>query len=71
MNSLLNVGEMDRIIRLVVGVILAALAWFGIFSGTIAIIAYVVAAIAIITGLFKICLIYKIIGVNTCKTKSS
>jgi hypothetical protein len=71
MKSLLNVGEMDRIIRLLVGIALAALAYFGVFTGTAAIIAYVVAVIAIATGLFKICLIYKIIGINTSKIKSS
>jgi len=65
----LNVGSFDQILRLVLGAVLVALAYFEILSGTAAIIAYVVAAIAIITGLVKFCPLYAILGINSSKTK--
>jgi len=60
----LNVGGFDQILRLTLGVVLIALAYFGILSGTGAIIAYVAAAIAIATGLIKFCPLYAILGIN-------
>lgn len=65
----LNVGNMDRIIRLILGVVLIGLAYSGTLTGTAAIIAYVVAAIAIVTGLVKFCLLYTLFGINTSKVK--
>jgi len=65
----LNVGSFDQISRLVLGAVLIALAYFGILTGTAAIIAYVVAAIAVVTGLVKFCPLYAILGINSCKVK--
>ena len=62
-----NVGGYDRIVRLVVGVILIALAFFEIVTGTAAIIAYVLAAIALVTGLVMFCPLNALFGINTCK----
>lgn len=69
MNFSLNVGGYDRVFRLILGVVLIALAYFGILTGTGAIIAYVVAAIALVTGLVKFCPVNALIGINTCKTR--
>lgn len=63
----LNVGGLDRAGRLVMGVILIALAFFEIVTGTVAIIAYVLAAIALITGLIGFCPLNALFGINTCK----
>ncbi len=71
MNLSLNVGGLDRILRLIVGVALIALAYFGLLSGTAAIVAYVIAAIALVTGLVRFCPVHALIGINTCKMKSS
>jgi len=65
----LNVGSFDQILRLVLGIVLIALAYFKILSGTAAMIAYIAAAIAIVTGLIKFCPLYAILGINSCKTK--
>ena len=65
----LNVGGFDRALRLILGVVLIALAYFGILSGTGAIIAYIVAAIALVTGLVRFCPVNALIGINTCKTR--
>ena len=69
MNLSLNVGGFDRVFRIILGVVLVALAYFGILSGTGAIIAYVVAAIAIVTGVIRFCPLNALIGINTCKTR--
>ena len=65
----LNVGGFDRIFRLILGVVLIAVAYFEILTGTGAIIAYVVAAIALVTGLVKFCPINALLGINSCKLK--
>lgn len=70
MSLSLNVGGTDRIVRIVLGVVLIALSYFGVLTGTAAIVAYVVAAIAIVTGLVNFCLLYTLLGINTRKTKS-
>jgi len=66
----LNVGGLDRIARLILGVVLIVLAYMGFISGTGAVIAYVVAAIALVTGLVKFCPVNTLIGVNTNKVNS-
>lgn len=64
----MNVGNLDKIIRGVIGVAAAGFAYFGAeIGGTLAIILYVVAAIMIVTAVVGFCPLYKIIGVSTCK----
>lgn len=70
MSLSLNVGSTDRIVRLVLGVVLIALSYFGVLTGTAAIVAYVVGAIAIVTGLVNFCLLYIPFGISTRKPKS-
>ena len=65
----LNVCGLERVVRLVLGVVLIGLAYFGIVTGTGAIVAYVIAAIALVTGLFKFCPVTALLGINTCKAK--
>ena len=65
----LNVGGFDQVFRIILGAVLIVLAYFGILSGTGAIIAYVVAAIALITGIIKFCPLNALIGINTCKKR--
>lgn len=62
-----NVGGLDRAGRLVIGVILIALGFFEIITGTAAIIAYALAAIALVTGLIRFCPLNALFGINTCK----
>lgn len=66
-----NVGGFDRTVRIVLGVVLIALAYFDVLSGTVAIIAYVVAGIALATGIIRFCPINVILGINSRKTKPS
>ena len=56
-----NVGNIDRILRVVVGVILIALVFVGLKTpwGWIGIV-------PLVTGLLKTCPIYSLIGVSSC-----
>lgn len=71
MNLSPNVGSWDRMLRLIAGVVLILLALTGVLSGGIAIAAYVVAAIALVTGLVRYCPANALFGINTCKTEQS
>lgn len=55
-------------IRLVVGIVLLALAFLHVVTGTLAIAAYVVGAIALVTGVLRFCPAWSIFGINTCST---
>jgi hypothetical protein len=64
-----NVGGIDRALRVVLGVGLIALAFFHVFTGTLAIVAYVVAAIALVTGVFRFCPAWALFGIDTSSAK--
>ena len=64
----LNESPADRIIRIVLGVILAALAITGVATGAHATVAWVVAAIALVTGVVGFCPLYAIFRVSTKAT---
>ena len=60
-----NESSTDRVVRVILGVILAALAVTGTVSGGLAIAAWVVAAIALVTGLIGFCPLYAIFRLST------
>jgi len=57
----LNVGGIDRILRIAVGLILIALA----ATGTVGAWGWV-GVVPVLTGLFRFCPLYSILGMNTC-----
>jgi len=63
-----NEGSIDRIIRLIGGLIILLLAIY-IFGGNLQIAAYIIGILAIITGLTGYCGIYALIGINTLDDK--
>jgi hypothetical protein len=62
-----NVGSLDRTMRLIVGIALVLLGVFGVFTGIVAVIGYVVAAIALLTGLMNYCPLWAVCKINTVK----
>jgi Na+(H+)/acetate symporter ActP len=61
-----NVGPEDRIVRIVVALGLCVLIYMGVIGGQIAtMIAGIVAAYLLITGLLARCVVYKLIDVDT------
>ena len=65
----LNVGGVERAIRIVVGVVLICLGIFHVLTGTAALVGYIIGAIAMITGLVRFCPAWKIFGINTNRAK--
>ncbi len=64
-----NEGTIDRGLRVVLGIIalVAAFMWLGASSGTIlGILAAVVGAVLLITGVVGFCPAYAIVGLKTC-----
>lgn len=61
-----NVGTLDRIGRLLVAVVLAALAYNGTLQGGLATGAYIVAAVLLVTSVIGFCPAYRLIGMDTC-----
>lgn len=65
-----NVGDMDRIVRILLGVILLALGVAGlgdvVSTGVpLGVVLAVVGAVLVGTGVMRSCLIYNFIGVDT------
>lgn len=59
-----NVGGIDRILRIVVGLVLIALA----ATGTVGWWGYI-GIVAVLTGVFRFCPAYALLGLRTCPMK--
>lgn len=66
-----NVGPEDRIGRIVVAIGLGILIYVGALSGTPAIVAGLVAAYLLLTGLIAYCLFYPLLGIDTTVQEQS
>ena len=60
-----NVGPEDRVVRIVVALGLAVVIYVVGLDGIGAIVAGIVAAYLLVTGLLARCVLYKLIGVDT------
>jgi hypothetical protein len=58
----LNVGGIDRALRVIVGLALITLA----ITGAVGVWGYI-GIVPLLTGVFKFCPLYPIVGINTCK----
>lgn len=61
-----NVGGIDKIARIVIGLALIALA----ATGTVGVWGYI-GIVPVLTGLFNFCPVYPLLGINTCGMKKS
>lgn len=57
----MNIGSTERLLRIIAGVVIIGLglyfqSWWG-----------VIGLVPLLTGLFRFCPLYKMLGVNTCK----
>ena len=57
----INVGNIDRILRITAGIVLIALA----ATQTIGLWGYI-GIVPLLTGIFKFCPAYTLLGINTC-----
>ncbi|XOV94783.1 MAG: DUF2892 domain-containing protein [Bacteroidota bacterium] len=65
-----NMGTIDRIARIIIGVLIIVLYYTGVISGTLAIVLGVLAAIFIITSFISFCPLYFPFGISTRKKES-
>jgi uncharacterized membrane protein len=64
-----NVGNVDRIIRLLISALLVILWFTGTLTGTFGIVALVLAGVFTLTAAIGFCPLYSIFGMNTCPAK--
>lgn len=64
-----NMGNTDRIIRVVIAMIVTALIFSGMLSGIWAIVLGVIAGIFVLTSVFSFCPLYTIFGLSSCPVK--
>lgn len=61
-----NVGSVDKIIRIILGVVLLSLLF--ILNGNVKFLG-LIGLVPLLTGLFGYCPLYSIFGIKTCKVK--
>lgn len=64
-----NIGQTDKIIRIVLAIVLAGLDYFEVVGGAFSWILSVVAIVLLVTALMGHCPLYKMLGKNTCEIK--
>lgn len=62
-----NMGNLDRIVRLLLAIVIAVLYFTNILSGTIAIILVIFAVVFISTSFISYCPLYSPFGISTRK----
>jgi hypothetical protein len=66
-----NMGNADRIIRLLIAAVIAVLYFTNILTGTVGIVLLVLAGVFVLTSLVSFCPLYALFGINTCAAKTS
>jgi hypothetical protein len=65
-----NVGNADKLIRVVLAVAAAVVAFVTGASSVLGIVLLVVAAVLLVTAAVGFCPLYRVLGMNTCKVKA-
>lgn len=62
-------GTIDKAIRILVAVVIAALYFTNVISGTLAIVLGILAVVFVLTSFISFCPLYLPFGINTSKKK--
>lgn len=62
----INMGTADRILRIMISSVLAALFFWNVTTGNFGILLITIASIFTLTSVIGICPMYSAIGANTC-----
>ncbi|WP_378182664.1 DUF2892 domain-containing protein [Aquimarina sp. SS2-1] len=65
-----NLGKIDSIIRIILGIVLAYLFYNNYIAGTIGIVLLSISGVLVITGFMGWCPLYRLLGIKTCQVKS-
>ena len=66
-----NMGNTDRLIRLIVAAVVGLLYYTGTISGTLGLVLLVLAGVFVLTSLVSFCPLYAPFGISTCSTQKS
>lgn len=64
-----NMGNLDKMLRVIIAAIVGGLVYTGTVTGTLAIVLMVVAGIFVLTSIVGTCPLYLPFGIKTCSTK--
>jgi uncharacterized membrane protein len=61
-----NMGNLDRIIRVIIAIVIGALYYTGTLTGTVGLVLLVLAVVFVLTSMVSFCPLYRIVGLSTC-----
>lgn len=64
-----NVGSTDKIIRILLAIVFAALYFTGTVGGTLGYVLLGLGGVFVLTSLVSFCPLYALVGLNTCPVK--
>jgi hypothetical protein len=64
-----NMGNADRLIRILIAALIAVLFLTNTISGTLGIVLLVLAGVFLLTSFISFCPLYASLGITTCKKK--
>ena len=64
-----NMGNADRIIRIIIAAVIAGLFFANIIPGVLGIVLMALAGVFLLTSFISFCPLYAPFGINTCKKK--
>ncbi len=64
-----NMGNADRMIRILLAAVFAVLYFTNTVTGTLGIVLLVLGAVFVLTSLVSFCPLYTLLGLNTCSVK--
>lgn len=62
-------GNVDRILRIIIAAVLAYLYFGGIVPGTLGLVLVILGGVFVLTSLVSFCPLYTLVGLNTCPKK--
>lgn len=61
-----NMGNIDKVVRILIAIVIAVLFFTNIISGTLGIVLLILAGVFVLTSLISFCPLYTLVGINTC-----
>ncbi|HEY1017779.1 MAG TPA: DUF2892 domain-containing protein [Sediminibacterium sp.] len=65
-----NMGNTDRIIRVIAAIIFSVLYFTGTVTGTVGLVLVILGAVFLATSFISFCPLYTLVGINTCEKKA-
>jgi hypothetical protein len=66
-----NMGNTDRIIRVIIAAVIAILYFTNVIPGTLGVVLLILAIIFVLTSLISFCPLYAPFGIKTCQVPKS